>query len=67
MPVLDQLSRSASFDGSGRMERITTVVRDLLFDLTQQAARFSSGPQPWAALAAYDADEFASFTEGGEA
>ena len=49
------------------MERIAAVVLNLLFDLTQQAARFSSGPRPWAALADYDADEFASFTRGGEA
>ncbi|MFD4560526.1 hypothetical protein ACFWP5_40480 [Streptomyces sp. NPDC058469] len=63
----DLLSRPARLDGLGRMERITAVMRDLLFDLTQQAARFGAGPQPWAALAVYDADEFASFTGGGEA
>ena len=65
--MLDPLSRPASPDDSGRMERITEVVLNLLFELTQQAARFRSGPQPWAALTAYDADEFASFTKGGEA
>ncbi|WP_406126900.1 hypothetical protein [Streptomyces sp. NBC_00989] len=47
------------------MDRIAAVVLDRLFDLTQQAARFSSGSQPWASLAAYDADDFASFTSGG--
>ncbi|MCX5233926.1 hypothetical protein OG824_01570 [Streptomyces prunicolor] len=64
-PVPDLLPRSAGFDGSRRMDRITAVVLNLLFDLTQQAARFSSGPQPWASLATYDADDFASFTTGG--
>ena len=61
----DLLSRPASFDGSGRMDRITALVWDLLFDLARQAARFGSCPQSWAPLAAYDADEFASFTAGG--
>ncbi|MEV6483349.1 hypothetical protein [Streptomyces sp. NPDC051576] len=49
------------------MERITAVVLDLLFDLAQQAARFGSCPQPWASPAAYDTDDFASFTTGGPA
>jgi len=49
------------------MERITGVVLDLLFDLAQQSARFGSYPQPWASLAAYDVDDFASFTAGGPA
>ncbi|WP_405969110.1 hypothetical protein OG496_00865 [Streptomyces sp. NBC_00988] len=49
------------------MDRITAVVLELLFDLTQQAARVSTGPQPWASLAAYDTDDFASFTGGGRA
>ncbi|WP_158711670.1 hypothetical protein [Streptomyces xylophagus] len=49
------------------MDRITVVVLHLLFDLTQQAARFCSGPQPWDSLADYDADEFASFTRKGPA
>ncbi|WP_329555219.1 hypothetical protein [Streptomyces sp. NBC_00696] len=47
------------------MDRITVVVLHLLFDLAQQSARFSSGPQPWALLAAYDTDGFVSFTTGG--
>lgn len=63
--MLDPLSRSAALDGLCRMDRIAAVVLDRLFDLTQQAARFSSGSQPWASLAAYDADDFASFTSGG--
>jgi hypothetical protein len=65
--VLDPLPRSTRLDGSRCMDHITAVVLDLLFDLTQQAARFDSGPQPWASLAAYDADDFASFTVGGGA
>ncbi|MFJ6901509.1 hypothetical protein [Streptomyces hokutonensis] len=47
------------------MERITVVVLDLLFDLAQQSARFGSCPRPWTSLAAYDTDDFASFTAGG--
>ncbi|WP_043684379.1 hypothetical protein [Streptomyces xylophagus] len=61
----DHLPPLTSLDGSGRMERITVVVLDLLFDLAQQSARFGSGPQPWESLAAYDGDAFASFTAGG--
>ncbi|MFF3378131.1 hypothetical protein ACFYXF_34910 [Streptomyces sp. NPDC002680] len=51
----------------GRADRITAVVLDLLFDLTQQAARFGSSTNPWAHLTTYDADAFASFTPGGRA
>ncbi|MET9461950.1 hypothetical protein ABZY05_44165 [Streptomyces canus] len=47
------------------MDRITSAVLDLLFDLTQQAARFGSGTNPWPQLAVYDVDDFASFTAGG--
>nr|WSY53335.1 hypothetical protein OG999_26575 [Streptomyces sp. NBC_00886] len=63
--MFDPLPRSTGLDGSRRMDRITAVVLHLLFDLAQQSARFSSGSQPWASLAAYDAADFASFTTGG--
>ncbi|MEU6230526.1 hypothetical protein [Streptomyces sp. NPDC047042] len=48
-----------------RTDRITAVMLHLLFDLTQQTARFGSSSNPWAHLAAYDADHFAAFTVGG--
>lgn len=63
--LVDPLPRSTGLDSSRRMDRITVVVLHLLFDLAQQSARFSSGPQPWALLAAYDTDGFVSFTTGG--
>lgn len=50
-----------------RWERITATVLALLFDLTQQAARFGCGTSPWVQLAVYDADGFASFTAGASA
>ncbi|MFM9493689.1 hypothetical protein ACKI1Q_08625 [Streptomyces galilaeus] len=49
----------------GRMDRITSVVLGLLFDLSQQAARFGSGTNPWGQLAVYDVDDFALFTREG--
>ncbi|MCX5261789.1 hypothetical protein OOK27_48010 [Streptomyces canus] len=52
----------AVLEGPSRMDRITSVVLDILFDLTQQAARFGSATNPWAQLAVYDVDDFASFT-----
>jgi hypothetical protein len=57
-------SRPPSAD---RWDRITATVLSLLFDLTQQAARFSSGSTPWGQLAVYDAEAFAPFTRDGAA
>ncbi|GAA5704811.1 MULTISPECIES: hypothetical protein [Streptomyces] len=47
------------------MDRITSVVLCLLFDLAQQAARFGSGINPWGQLAVYDGDDFSLFTAEG--
>ncbi|MEV1083507.1 hypothetical protein AB0I98_35715 [Streptomyces sp. NPDC050211] len=58
---------SADLDCSGRMDRTAATVLCLLFDLTQQAARFGSGMNPWGQLALYDAEDFAPFTTGGPA
>lgn len=63
----DLLLRPTSLHDSGRMERITGVVLDLLFDLAQQSAPICSCPQPWASPAAYDTDDFAPFSTGGPA
>ncbi|QIY76515.1 hypothetical protein HEP84_54545 [Streptomyces sp. RLB1-33] len=41
---------------------ITATVLSLLFDLSQQAARFNSGVNPWGQLAVYDDIDFALFT-----
>ncbi|MET9411558.1 hypothetical protein ABZX90_38315 [Streptomyces sp. NPDC002935] len=49
------------------MDRIEVAVLALLFDLTQQAARFGAGTTPWAQLAAYDVDDFAPFAARGSA
>ncbi|MFJ4836326.1 hypothetical protein ACIP79_41515 [Streptomyces sp. NPDC088747] len=49
------------------MDRIASTVLCLLFELTQQSARFGSGTSPWAQLAVYDVDDFAPFTTGGPA
>jgi hypothetical protein len=49
------------------MDRIEAAVLSLLFALTQQAARFGAGTNPWAQLAAYDVDDFAPFAAGGSA
>ncbi|MGW7046413.1 hypothetical protein ACWGDT_27745 [Streptomyces avermitilis] len=49
------------------MDRITSIVLCMLFDLAQQAARFGSGINPWGQLAVYDGDDFALFTAGGSA
>ncbi|UUU31981.1 hypothetical protein JIX56_19880 [Streptomyces sp. CA-210063] len=46
--------RLTELDGSTRMDRITDVVLDLLFDLTQQTARFVVGPDPWRSLTVHD-------------
>ncbi|MGW3651059.1 hypothetical protein [Streptomyces sp. NPDC000878] len=46
--------RLTEFDGSSRMDRITDVVLDLLFDLTQQTARFVVGLDPWRPLTVHD-------------
>ncbi|MDX3457093.1 hypothetical protein PV396_34940 [Streptomyces sp. ME02-8801-2C] len=51
----------------GRASRITGVMLHLLFDLTQQTARVGSSSNPWAHLAAYDADAFAAFLPGESA
>ncbi|MEU9270042.1 hypothetical protein AB0E04_31945 [Streptomyces sp. NPDC048251] len=48
-----------------RWDRIAATVLALLFDLTQQAARFRSGIAPWGQLAVYDVDDFAPFMVGG--
>ncbi|MFF3406701.1 hypothetical protein ACFYW8_10875 [Streptomyces sp. NPDC002742] len=48
------------------MDRIEAAVLALLFDLTQQAARFGAGTNPWAQLAAYDVDDFALFARNEE-
>ncbi|MER7568921.1 hypothetical protein ABTZ93_39235 [Streptomyces sp. NPDC097941] len=61
------LPRPAVLEGPSQMDRITSAVLDILFDLTQQAARFGNGTNPWAQLAVYDVDDFASFTAGGPA
>ena len=42
------------------------TVLHLLFDLTQQSARFESVPDAWNQLAVYDTDGFAAFTGTGE-
>jgi len=65
--VRDLLPRPTRLDASGLTQRLTSVVLNLLYDLTQQAACIGSGTQSWASLAAYDADDYASFTRGGEA
>ncbi|MGW0332267.1 hypothetical protein ACWD0J_10420 [Streptomyces sp. NPDC003011] len=59
--------RPAVLVGTSPMDRTTNTVLDLLFEPTQQAARFSSGTKPRAPLAAYDIDDFALFTAGGAA
>ncbi|MFM9760781.1 hypothetical protein [Streptomyces scabiei] len=46
--------RLTEFDGSSRMDRITDVVLDLLFELTQQTARFVVGLDPWRSLTVHD-------------
>lgn len=53
---------TADLDRSGRMDRLAAIVLPLLFELTQQAARFSSGVNPWGQLAVYDDIDFAPFT-----
>ncbi|WP_217561572.1 hypothetical protein [Streptomyces sp. GbtcB6] len=53
------------FSADARWDRIAATVLLLLFDLTQQAARFGSGIAPWGQLAVYDVDDFAPFTAGG--
>ncbi|MGW4982623.1 hypothetical protein [Streptomyces mirabilis] len=58
---------AADLDRSGRMDRMTAIALPLLFDLTQQAARFGSGIAPWGQLALYDVDDFAPFIAGGSA
>lgn len=45
-----------------RWDRITDVVLDLLFELTQQAVRFGAAADSWSQLAVYDVDDFAPFT-----
>ena len=45
-----------------REERIDQAVLELLFELTQLAARFNAHICPWGQLASYDADAFAPFT-----
>lgn len=65
--MLDLLPRPTRLDASGLTQRITSVALNLLYHLTQQAACIGSGTQSWASPAAYDADDFASFTRGGEA
>lgn len=48
-----------------RWDRITATVLCLLFDMTQQVARFGAADDPWSQLAVYDVDGFAAFlTEG---
>ncbi|WP_405878568.1 hypothetical protein OG762_07870 [Streptomyces sp. NBC_01136] len=68
-PMVKETTRPAAaeapavdLDCSGRMDRITAIVLCLLFDLTQQAARFNSGVNPWGQLAVYDDIDFALFT-----
>jgi hypothetical protein len=53
---------AADLDRSARMDRITAIALSLLLDLAQQAARLSSGVNPWGQLAVYDAIDFAPFT-----
>jgi hypothetical protein len=50
----DLLFQSTELDGSSRMDRITDVVLDLLFELTQQTARFGVGLDPWRSLTVHD-------------
>ncbi|MFF7469907.1 hypothetical protein [Streptomyces sp. NPDC008092] len=45
-----------------RWDRIADIVLGLLFELTQQAARFGAAANPWSQLAVYDVDDFAPFT-----
>ncbi|MGW0822530.1 hypothetical protein [Streptomyces sp. NPDC002845] len=52
-------------DRGNRTDRITALVLSLLFDLTQQSARFSSGIAPWGQLSLYDTDDFAPFMAEG--
>ncbi|WP_185149015.1 hypothetical protein [Streptomyces sp. Ag109_O5-1] len=51
----------------GSRDHITAIVLGLLFDLTQQIARFGAAADPWNQLAVYDADAFAPFTTEGRA
>jgi hypothetical protein len=61
------LPRPAELSGPSRMDRINSVVLHLLFELTQQAARFGATTGPWGQLAVYDVDDFAPFTSRGAA
>ncbi|MGW3651685.1 hypothetical protein [Streptomyces sp. NPDC000878] len=45
-----------------REERIDQVVLELLFGLTQLAARFNTHICPWGQLPSYDVEAFAPFT-----
>lgn len=64
--VSDLHLRLTESDGSCRMDRITDVVLDLLFDLIQQAVRFGCRAGQWDLLAVYDADGYAAFIADGE-
>ncbi|MFJ6705664.1 MULTISPECIES: hypothetical protein [unclassified Streptomyces] len=48
-------------------DRITAIVLALLFDLTQQSARFGAAVDPWNQLWVYDVDGYAPFTTGDRA
>ncbi len=75
--VLDEIQRHPDLaeQTAQAVQRVAPTVKemtdhralDLLFELTQQAARFRSGTDPWASLAMYDADGFAAFTTRGAA
>ncbi|MDH6499526.1 hypothetical protein M2156_005745 [Streptomyces sp. SAI-149] len=68
MPQHALTSRAVPCQSAGaRWDRITDIVLDLLFELTQQVARFSVAADPWSQLAVYDVDDFAPFTMEGVA
>ncbi|MEU9405138.1 hypothetical protein AB0E08_05425 [Streptomyces sp. NPDC048281] len=48
-------------------DHVTATVMGLLFELTQQIARFGAAADPWNQLAVYDVDGFAPFTTEGRA
>ncbi|ELP61493.1 hypothetical protein PV735_31985 [Streptomyces turgidiscabies] len=64
MPDLIHLVPQYPEHRPGRADRIAGVILHLLFDLTQETARFGSSSNPWTHLAAYDTDAFAAFLPG---
>ncbi|MEV7393961.1 hypothetical protein [Streptomyces sp. NPDC091215] len=48
-------------------DHVNALMMGLLFDLTQQIARFGAAADPWNQLAVYDTDGYAPFTTQGRA